>query len=1301
MLNLDNTNEEFLEYHLNNEDFEELNGQKELIIYQGDNHVNYIVNVAGQTDFETDNIVPGNTKLLDSNLEFTAGKYGYFNFELRNSKNTRYNKPFNGDINIIPADKNVNFEIYNRKSSTILVLITSENSNIFPNEGDQGLSVSINSEDALNLEIIIHPGDLFSANINGVNDDQLTPIKADEELIFSITGKDSYGNKVLINPNDPKLIVKNEYNNEIQYKSSYTDLSNGQQNYVYELTLVGEYEISSGTRDKEDLFNGKNYTIKVEPGEICPEKTLAKIERSPISAGEVASVIITPKDKHNNDVENDDEILSQFNAYIIFNNYKKIDLDTYTKNPFKYSKELDKVGKYQFNINYNGRKIKCDKLVVNPAGCEPKNTLIYSKDKNGQYILYNKDTNVYSSINSPLNLHLVFRDEYSNIINDNKGIEIENYYLHGNNMENLDWSYNNGELYLDLSDSNKKKILEHLVTRINDKAYDFTFTVKSNNHNDNTFNLKVNHFGKKEDEDKYGNGDYILEKCEISADEAEFKAGSTFTVYLTLRTEYELIYNGEFNPSYIDCSKLNTEEDPSFKCTISKEDTGIYALKYYSSKYKERKDKIYNLIELYDSKHDKSRIFKVLLINDYGLPSKEKTVITKGLEEKIKDGDEPEIKFKLYDEFDNILGPDGIIDDLIFENYDSLIGSNIQYDYNTKEFIATLYIPSIQKYISIQLYYKIDKDNKIELFKESQQSQFIYDIDYKRTVINSRNVKEMKAGELLDLNIITYDTNSQCYIDEDVSSAFIATVQGPIGKSTEKREYYFKRTYGTSCQYIYKIDISDSNYYTMTGNYVIVVKANGEEIGFYEQTVISGDIDKDKFEIYYINMDDKPYNDKNIPAGELIYFMVQAHDKFGNKIDHESLSADSFSITVSPIYEDNSIVKFNGGSGALSCIFNNTKAGTFTFSYKYKEYNITPIIEKGPHIINYVPGECNEEFPQVNYPDEKDIDVSTVYKYSIKCLDKYGNEVTKGGAKFTSEIFLYIEESENRINLDYKINDIGNGTYEISFIPPLLGGYSIYTYLEGNIYDELQFNLTEENRTCEEGTYRCPNSKDCVTDLRLCIPEEYRCSNDSEKEEKPFKCKKPDICVDSMTKCEYEESDSWTKCPYMRTSIPKNKMYLCPYFLPIDCKRKYPNYRTICDDGICRTKKSLQPNQRVCPIGKVLCADLTCQDSVDKCYNDYPECGSTQIRCPDQTCVDDQKNCPTTITCTDPNHFVCPDGTCVSNEIYCSKLKTCPEETPYLCTDNSCATSPDNCPHTAACGHGKSLCSDLICRETC
>ena len=44
----------------------------------------------------------------------------------------------------------------------------------------------------------------------------------------------------------------------------------------------------------------------------------------------------------------------------------------------------------------------------------------------------------------------------------------------------------------------------------------------------------------------------------------------------------------------------------------------------------------------------------------------------------------------------------------------------------------------------------------------------------------------------------------------------------------------------------------------------------------------------------------------------------------------------------SPKFEDNEIVKFNGGSGALSCIFKNTKTDSTlsTFNFKLKKQSV-------------------------------------------------------------------------------------------------------------------------------------------------------------------------------------------------------------------------------------------------------------------------------------------------------------------------------------------------------------------------
>ena len=1277
------SNDEFLEFKEDKIDFSKLSGEKKLIIKCGEESIEFIVNIIGKNDFD-DDVDPTKTKLLEQNLEFTAGKYGYFILELRNKYNARCKITENINIEINPSDSLIKTQIFNQKSSIIFVLVNSTKSNTFPNKGKLSLDVKINTnEPVLELDLFVKPGDLTSAKINEANNDnKLAEISVDEELRFSLIGKDIYGNDALINVDEAKLIVKNV--NEITYKSNYVDLSSGKLYYIYGLTISGEYKIES------NLFI-KNYTLTVNTGEICPENTKAIIE-TPIKAGSISSLIILAKDKYNNDVKINQIIVDKFLVFMLSNKYDIIEPKaTYSDSSLNYKEEIDIIGTYQYIINYNGRKIKCEKLVVNPSECDPEQTLIYSKDKNGKYIIFDKDdTNnyIYSSYSSPLNLRLEFRDKYSNIISDITAIKVENANLHENNMTPLDWSYKNGELYLDLTITSNKKTLEHLVTRTGTKAYIFSFTVTFEN--SKQFDLKVNHFGKNEDEEKYGNGDYILEKCEISSDRAQFIAGSSYEIFLTLRTSEGYIYNGDFDTSFINCDTIN-DVDESFKCDTLKKETGIYIIKYYTSKYRTEGDQIYNTIILKNSDETKTREFRVLLINKGGIPNKEFTEIITSLPSKIKaDEDKPFLLFVLKDKYSNPIEPDDIINKLHFENHDSIIKANIEGEPNSYYIKAQLEITYPPKDISIQLYY-VDQNINLDLFKEPQTSVFEFSIDYGKTVITSKNYNRMKAGELLELNIYTYDKYSQYFEDEDVSASFTASVVGPLGKNPEKRTYYFRRD--NDYKYIYRLIIDESTYYTVAGTYSIVVSANEKSIASYTQTVFSGDIDPSKFEVYYIHMDQKTYDDQNIPAGEYIQFMVQAYDKFENKIDNAPLIPESF-IIVNNEGEEYQVTKYNGGSGALECLFTSTLAGKFKFNYFYEGKKINPDIEKGPDEIIFVAGECSAINPNIDYPEEEEIDVSVTYKYTIKCFDQYNNEVTKGGAKFTSKVSLYVEESQSKIDIEPKIEDIGTGQYAISFIPPLAGGYSIYTYLDGDKYGEKQFNLTARECT----NYMCPNGGRCVDDLRECIPEKNRCMDEEKKEKYPFRCDESSECVDSMTKCVPEDAK---QCPYMNASYPEGKSYLCSYYLPLDCKRKYPNYKQLCPDGICRKSQSLKPNQRVCPIGKILCADLTCKDNINECYNDWEECSDTQIRCPDQSCVDDQKNCPTTITCSKSTDFVCPDGTCVENEIYCSKLKTCPDETPYLCTDNSCANKPENCPHSVACGHGKSLCSDLICRTEC
>ena len=1306
-LEKDNSNEEFLEFKENTGKFSNLaNNEYELTISDENNDIVYKVDVSGDEGFN-ENVDESNTQLLDSNLEFTAGQYGYFNLELRNGKNIRYNQIFNGEIKIKTSDdKIIKYFIYNKKSSTILVLVTTNTSNVFPNNGILDLEVLINDVNPFdnNLELLVHPDDLFTAEINpkylDEESNKLKSITADDSLIFSLIGKDYLNNAVLINPNEAKLMVKRE-NNEIPYKSSYTDLETGEQKYLYDLTLTGKYTITSGDNAKrQNLFNETIYNLEVTHGEVCPEKTITRLLNNPILAGDYASLIIFAKDKNNNDVELDDTILGNFTGYILSNDYDLIPLDheKYTDTSFKYKELLKKFGTYQFNVGYKNRKIKCDTLIVNPSKCNPDNTLIYSKDKNGEYIEYDGETNIYSSLNSPLNLHLIFRDEYFNNVNDNKDIKVQNAFLYGNKMDNLEWDYNNGELYLDLKDPDKKNIIEHLVSRYGNQSYHFNFTV-DNNSDKKEFSLKVNHFGKKEDEEEYGNGDYNVFLSDVKPKVATFRAGTYYEVLLTLRTNENLIYNGEFDMVNVNCDELDPpNSDPSFTCTKSKKDTGIYALKYYTTLAKDESLKIRNVIKLSSSDGQKDNTFYVVLNNTFGIPYKDNTKIITPLQDTINpEIDQAVIGFILKDKFGNEFNSEDIISNLVFENHGIEIQSTIQYKVENKSFSAVLYPSYPPKDLEIQLYYK-DEQNKIELFPEVQTSELEFNLDFSKTVVKSTNVNSMKAGELLDLSIILYDKNNLCYNKEVATDLLFVNVQGPLQTSTQIRKYSFSRheEEQSPCKYIYKINIDNSNRYTETGSYSIVVFVDGGNTiaASYSQTVISSDIDSRYFRIYYTDMDEKSYNDQNIPAGETIHFTAQAYDEFNNKIDHESLPESSFTIDITPYNPNNTIKYYNGGSGALNILFNTTRTGEYTFKYKYNGEPITPDTSQGPNKIKIIAGSCSVEYNYTFYQNENDSDISAPYTYNVSCHDKYDNIVEKGGAKFKSEISLFIRESQSIVDLDYKIKDNENGNYSITFTPPLAGEYSISTYLDGKKYSERLFNIT--GKKCDY--YRCPNTGECKQKLTDCIPEEYRCKDPDKIDTTPFRCDENSECVDSMTKCIPEGAG---QCDYMKALYPEGKDYLCSYYLPIDCKRKYPSYRIICEDGICRTSKKLQPNQRVCPIGSFLCPDLTCKDKFENCYTNWPQCGNTQIRCPDQSCADDQKNCPTTITCSNPSDYVCPDGTCVVNEIYCPKLKTCPDETPYLCTDNSCATAPENCPHTVACGHGKSLCSDLICRDSC
>ena len=166
----------------------------------------------------------------------------------------------------------------------------------------------------------------------------------------------------------------------------------------------------------------------------------------------------------------------------------------------------------------------------------------------------------------------------------------------------------------------------------------------------------------------------------------------------------------------------------------------------------------------------------------------------------------------------------------------------------------------------------------------------------------------------------------------------------------------------------------------------------------------------------------------------------------------------------------------------------------------------------------------------------------------------------------------------------------------------------------------------------------------------------------------------------------------------MNYCVPKTREDMCPNLrasVSLCTKNKLvANY-----DGICR-KEHKEPNQRVCPIGKVLCADLSCRDNYEQCI-ETEELDAISQRCIGQQIVSSPNDCPSSITCPKKEQVVCPTGECVDNEIECPRLTRCNDKYPYLCQNDVCAKSYDACPLSISCGENRILCPDNICRERC
>ena len=118
----------------------------------------------------------------------------------------------------------------------------------------------------------------------------------------------------------------------------------------------------------------------------------------------------------------------------------------------------------------------------------------------------------------------------------------------------------------------------------------------------------------------------------------------------------------------------------------------------------------------------------------------------------------------------------------------------------------------------------------------------------------------------------------------------------------------------------------------------------------------------------------------------------------------------------------------------------------------------------------------------------------------------------------------------------------------------------------------------------------------------------------------PFKCQDNGIetCVKSQT--EWNCPTGYTKCCFMNYCFRNDRKDMCPKFQKRRCiQSKY--YQ----DGLCKWEDIRLPNQVVCPLGKVLFPDLTCEDDHSECPL-YPFL-IAKVRCVEQTQANTNLDC--------------------------------------------------------------------------
>lgn len=235
---------------------------------------------------------------------------------------------------------------------------------------------------------------------------------------------------------------------------------------------------------------------------------------------------------------------------------------------------------------------------------------------------------------------------------------------------------------------------------------------------------------------------------------------------------------------------------------------------------------------------------------------------------------------------------------------------------------------------------------------------------------------------------------------------------------------------------------------------------------------------------------------------------------------------------------------------------------------------------------------------------------------------------------------------------------------------------------------------------------RCPNGA-CVLNILTCAGLQELpsgCNNSA-----PNKCWNG-ACVNSTTLCPSTDmcvgEPTFTRCPLSQKCVA-NTTTDClgdviapcnpPSFSCGSCESDVNNCATVqgcplsmptrCASGVCAAVGQCPPTV-VCDVGQIVCADGSCQNSLQACPP-FPSCATGTLLCPDKTC---KQSCTQDI-CPPASPLKCLDASCTNDLKLCpgivsvttnpgvpngpdSYVSLCPDpSTPAMCFDGRCRTS--------------------------